>query len=781
MKKLYLLFAILSCLPMVTKSYNRPNSVAYDANTKSYFISNLEGGSITRLDSNYNTSDVITGLTAPKDLIFASFGPYQGLLILDSNEVKVYNVSGFIFVASFPVTDAIDLEDAEADKTQPNIFFISDPKAHIVFKAVIGGAPFYQPTFSVHSKNVRHPKALLFDSRNRLLVSSDTLASPIYEMNTSTGAISLIQTTDIDYINGLEEDAQGNYYATSWGDNYFYRLDKNFKNSRGLTSYSKPTGMYFNSKADVIVLACSNCNKIEFHNLHLVYLNDIDSARCPGDSFYVNINQQFKGKGTYNPSNVFYAEISDSKGSFKNPIIIGSVASTTEPTSMLLSLPKGLRFNGSNYKFRIRSNNPGHFSLNELDLVVPYIPVNTFTLKDSIDFCPPATMSIGAKNDIDSGYVNFIWFENGIKSNEKGSSFTSNFKSSTKLKLIKTSIKGNCTASDSVQLMASKNIYIPFQDSFRVCKNMLLNIGGDSIADTKIEWSSRLFPGIKREFNPMYTFAANDTFTVKVSSISGSCASQKKVYIYVEPSPMLYINREQSYICAEEFLTLQPVLFQGVEQRINYVWTPSLNLDNPFRKSCVFYSEQAGTYTYKLIATDTMYHCYDSTKVRIFNIEQPVHPVLGINVNGAVIKNFDQKYTYRWYKNGILKTQTANDSQYVVSGAEQIYGNYMVIVVNKDSVECIDSSNTVSIEPIIHVKSNNILTVNSFPNPAEDLISLEGIRGGLYEITDYTGRLAMKGRMTENKSIEIRELVDGLYFIHINFEGRTYRGSFIKK
>lgn len=412
---------------------------------------------------------------------------------------------------------------------------------------------------------------------------------------------------------------------------------------------------------------------------------------------------------------------------------------------------------------------------------MPYVPVNTFTVKDSINFCPPATMSIGTKNDVDSGFVNFIWFENGIKSNEKGSVYTSNFKSSTKLKLIKTSIKGNCAASDSVQLMASKNIYIPFQDSFRVCKNIHLNIGGDSIADTKIEWSSRLFPGIKREFNPMYAFTANDTFTVKVSSISGSCASQKKVYIYVEPSPTLYLARTQFHLCAEEYLTLQPVLNQGVEQRISYVWSPALNLDNALKKSCVFYSQKNGAFTYKLIATDTVFHCYDSAIVKIFNIEKPEQPVLGINARGAVIKNFDQKFTYRWYKNGLLKTQTTNDSQYVVSGSEEVYGNYKVIVLNKDSVECRDSSNTVTIEPIIHVKSNTILSVNTFPNPAEDKLTLEGIRGGFYEIVDYTGRIAMKGILNENKSIEIRELVDGLYFIHINFEGRTYRGSFIKK
>jgi hypothetical protein len=768
-------------MPLFTKSYNRPNSVAYDATTKSYYISNLEGGTITQLDSNYNTSEVITGLTAPKDLVFASFGPYQGLLILDSNEVKVYNVSGFIFVASFPVTNAIDLEDAEADKTQPNIFFISDPKAHIVFKVEIGGAPFYQPTFSIHSRKVRNPKALLFDSKNRLLVTSDTLSSPIYEMNTSTGLVSLVQTTAIDYINGLEEDAQGNFYATSWGDNYFYRLDKDFKNAKGLTSYSKPTGMYFNKAADVIVLACSNCNKIEFHNLHLVNLNDVDSARCPGDSFYVNINQQFKGKGTYNSSNVFYAEISDSKGSFKSPLVIGSVSSVNEPSSMLLSLPKGLRFTGSNYKFRIRSNNPAHYSLNELDLNMPYVPLSNISVKDSIDFCPPATLAFGIKNDIDSGFVNYTWFENNIKISEKRPVYSANFNSNTKLKLIKTSLKGQCVVGDSVQLTVSKNIYIPYQDSFRVCENNAISIGGDSITDTKIEWSSRLHPTIKREFNPSYNFTANDTFTVKVSSVLGSCSSQKQIYIYVEPKPDLYFTRDQNYICSEDFLSILPILKQGFEHRIKFTWSPSVNLDNPEKKNTVFYTNQAGTYQYKLVATDTVFQCSDSNYFKVYNIERPVKPILGSNAKGAVIKNFDLKYTYRWYKDGVLKTQPVKDSQYVVSGAEEVYGTYKVIVINKDSTECVDSSNSFTIVPLINVGTTNRGTILIYPNPASDILRIEGVNGGLFDIIDYTGRSIKAGMLNENKSIEIKEMVEGLYLIHINFEGRTYSGSFIKK
>ncbi len=42
-------------------AYDKPNSIAYYPSAKAYFISNLAGKTITKLDSNYDKTDIITG------------------------------------------------------------------------------------------------------------------------------------------------------------------------------------------------------------------------------------------------------------------------------------------------------------------------------------------------------------------------------------------------------------------------------------------------------------------------------------------------------------------------------------------------------------------------------------------------------------------------------------------------------------------------------------------------------------------------------------------------
>lgn len=779
--------ALLFLLTAFTGSlfaYDKPNSIAYYPKANAYFISNLAGKSITCLDSNFTKTDVITGLTRPKDILFASFGPYNGLLILDSNEVKVYDADGYAFIAAFKVSGAMDLEDAEEDKTTNGTFYISDPMAHIIFKVVIGPAPFYIPTFSVLNSTIRNPKALLFDRKNRLLVTTDTLKSAIYSVNTTTGSASVVNITSIDNINSIEEDLQGNFYATSWGDSYFYRLDKNFKNAQGLALYSKPTGLFFNKIYDVIVLACSNCNKVEFHKLHMVYINDVDTAVCPGDSFNVNVSLQFKGKGTYNTANVFYVELSDGDGKFSQSIIIGSYKSMEEPSGYRVTLPGNRRFYGSNYKIRIRSTSPAFYSLNEMETMVPYVPVISISARDTVLFCSPSNLTFGVNKDIDSGFVNYLWYESGNKISNSLPLYKNTFTSKTNVKLIKVPVSGKCLVKDSVWLIPSSTIKIPFKDTIKVCENSWINLGGDSIDNCKIEWTSKKYPNVSTKFNPKYLINFNDTFLVKVTSVTGSCSSQKSIFTYAKPRPDYYDVGYKFKTCSVNGWYLQPAYLRGNERNIKFTWYPTLNLSDSDKLYTVFHSYLQGDFSYKFKAIDTVYHCYDSVEYSIRNIEFPDKPVLGANSKGTVIKNYDSRFIYRWYKDNLLIAQSTNDSQFVVPIGNTKWGVYKVIATNADSIDCSDTSDLFTLtDPGSVLKiSNNILIV--YPNPANDKLFIKDFNGKIEKaeatIYDFIGQKVLIQNPSANGEINISNLLPGVYSIRVNFENELFNSIFIK-
>jgi hypothetical protein len=775
------LFLMLSTWVVSALAYDKPNSVAYYPSVKAYFISNLAGKTITKLDSNFDKTDIIKGLTRPKDILFASFGPYNGLLILDSNEVKVYDADGYSYIASFNVPGAIDLEDAEADKTTPGTFYISDPLAHKIFKVVVGPAPFYTPVFTTLNSNVRNPKALLFDSKNRLLVTTDTTKSAVYSINTSTGNASLVNTTSIDNINSIEEDLQGNFYATSWGNSYFYRLDKDFKNAKDLAMYSKPAGLFFNKDYDVIVLACSNCNKVEFYKLHMVYINDVDTAKCPGDTFNVNVSLQFKGKGTYNSSNTFYVELSDANGKFSSAILIGSEKTTTEPSNYRVVLPPNRRFNGSNYKIRVRSTSPAFYSLNEMEVIVPYIPTINISNKDTIFFCNNTTLTLGTNKDIDSGFVNYLWFENGKKISNSLSTYQKTYTSQTAIRLIKSPILGNCLLKDSVVIKPSSAIKIPFKDTIKACANTWVYVGGDSINNTKIEWTSKKYPTVKTEFNPKYQLNFNDTFLVKVTSTTGSCSSQKNIYAYKLPNPYIDCQPELKTCYTGFVMPIGTSNTTGNWNTLKYAWHPGKNLSDSTIIRPVFITAARFTKeSYKLIVVDTVTKCYDSAEMAITTYKRPVKPLLAKNVNGVVIRNFDKAFAYKWFKNDTM-VQIASDSQFVFPSGKMEWGMYKVTVVSKDSGFCADTS---EIFKLTNPNSLNTINKNSFlvyPNPAHDKLFIKGLKNGMeVKLFDVAGRVIIIKEMTDFNTININTLVAGMYFITINFEGSLQVVNFIK-
>ena len=787
------LLIILLALSRLTFGYDKPNSITFDPKTKSYFISNNRGKTITRLDSNFNKKEIITGLTSPKDLLFGTFGPYKGLLVLDSNQVKVFETDSFKLISAFDVSGAIDLEDGEPDKTKSNIFYISDSKAHKIFKVEVGGAPFYIPTFTTLC-NFRNAKALLFDSKNRLLCTTDTVQSQVYIINTTTGAKSLLQTTSVDYINSIEEDFEGNFYATNWGDSYVYRMDKDFKNARSLMGYSKPTGLIFNKMYDVLGIACSNCNKVEFYKLHMIYLDNVDTAKCPGDSFYVNPSIQYKGIGTYNKGNSFIIELSDGNGKFSSPLKIGIENTQIEANSYKISLPKNIRFYGNSYKVRIKSTNPVFYSLNELDIAIPYVPSSDFFDKDTIKYCSSNTIILGKKiNNSDTMLANYLWYNDGKAFQNYNTTYQ--YKGSGNHKFLMKAIpkSAGCSVYDSVYLLEYLKIKIPFADTIKVCSKTDAIIGGDSINNSSILWIDK---ETQKEYSTKFSFSLNwekgnknKIFTAKVKSNIAECSAEKDILLLYKNLPQYSLFDDTIFkSCTNNEVMLLPKFVEGDTLNTYFEWMPNSNFNNPYFKNATFNNKINidTAFTPVLIFRDTISYCQDSIKCKIENFQIPTKPIIKQRENKSVsVLNFNTKFKYRFEiinKNLSVTKGDLNDSTFELKD----FANVKSVLVKVSNNQMCDSvSDTLSIIDFTKVNyiKNSFFTI--YPNPGNGYFNLktnENEGKEIYvKITDLSGREIFNTRTRSNQKINIYELEIGYYFINITFENKIFNTVLIKE
>ena len=789
----YVLVILITQWAVLSMAYDKPNSVVYYASNKAYFISNLAGKTVTMLDSNFDKKEIITGLIRPKDMLLATFGSYNGLLILDSNEVKVYDADGYSFIASFKVSGAIDLEDIELDKTKSDVFYMSDPTANKVFKVVVGGAPFYIPTITVFDSSIRRPKALLFDKKNRLLVSTDTIKSVIYNLNIINATATVIQTTTLDYINSLEEDIQGNFYATSWGDSYFYRLDKNFKNAVGLAQYSKPTGLCFNKVDDVIVLACSNCNKIEFHKLHMVYINDVDTAKCAGDSFNVNNNIQYKGKGTYNTGNIFYVELSDANGKFSSATIIGSEKTISEPNTFRVSLPFEKRFYGSLYKIRIRSTNPVFYSLNEMETIVPFVPTVFVSDKDTINYCASNRVLLGKARDEDSVLVNYLWYIDGKLQSHKTSQMEVTQAGIHTFKLVKQPKTTGCLIQDSVVTeQKSGSINIPFKDTLLVCQRQKAIIGGDSIANTTILWTDKSdinFLETNYKFEIPENVNVNKTYTATLKSLQFGCETSKDLTLIYINNPKYKLDFFWKYrVCYDSSIRFLPKHVSGDTQTMVFSWEPKDFLKNPTIKTPVYTNSlnQDYTKTYTVFTKDTVSACQDSFVAKVINYKtiKPQIEQASMYSDTIKIKNRDTLYSYVYrvyYQDSLFLNNYILDSFFVCPG----FNKAQFIVVNfGNKGNCYSQSDTLFLKHFVGIKNIKSSPLQFYPNPANDKLFIICQAGILSKaeaiISNLAGQKLMETHLTENGEINISDLMPGMYFIRLNFEGQLFNSTFIK-
>ena len=528
----------------------------------------------------------------------------------------------------------------------------------------------------------------------------------------------------------------------------------------------------------------------------MVYINDVDTAKCPGDSFYINPNLQFKGKGTYNTGNTFYAELSDGNGKFNSPLIIGTYKTATEPNSYQVVLPYGKRFYGSKYKIRIRSSSPAFYSLNEIETPVPYIPLIYVSDKDTIYYCSSNSIKLGKAKDTDSSLLTYLWYMDEKLQSYKTSQIEINETGLHKYKLTVQPKIWGCTASDSV-FTEQKNgfISIPFKDSVIVCQRADATIGGDSIANTSIRWTDKsdvnfLHTTYKFEISGTMTYG-NRTFTATLKSTLFGCEISKDVKLIYKNNPKYKLELPLNPgFCANTTLALTPQYVSGDTQNIAFNWGPKDFLSNPVIKNPVYKNtENINKITsYNVFTKDTMTKCTDSFLVIIKNLKMPEKPVISQASqvsDSIVIKNYDPNFEYnyevKYLDNSVITNLTGDSIIRYPNFKKAVY----VIVVAQNK-QCISVSDTLFlIHSTITIKRIENSEIVIYPNPAKDKVLIKDFKGNPENfdvfIYDLVGQKVSEMKPKSNGEINIENLLPGIYSLRVNFEGQIFNTLFIKK
>ena len=219
-----------------SQSYSNAESVEYDPVNDRWLVSN--GNRIISDDGNGNlsffgTGGANAGLEVIGNTVFGVQGSnIVGYDLTTEQQVTIATVSGASFLNGM-TSDGVDT------------IYVTDFSAGEIHE--IDFSNFASPVVTEIVSNTQNtPNGILYDGdNNRLIYVSWNGNAQIKQVDLSNNQVSTIITTSLGSIDGIDDDAAGNYYVSSWSPDRITKYDSNFENPETVTTPS------LNSPADI--------------------------------------------------------------------------------------------------------------------------------------------------------------------------------------------------------------------------------------------------------------------------------------------------------------------------------------------------------------------------------------------------------------------------------------------------------------------------------------------------------------------------------------------------
>jgi len=150
-----------------------------------------------------------------------------------------------------------------------------------------------------------------------------------------------------------------------------------------------------------------------------------------------------------------------------------------------------------------------------------------------------------------------------------------------------------------------------------------------------------------------------------------------------------------------------------------------------------------------------------------------------ISEDEGVLSVNDGMYTYQWQDcaNGNTNIPNADGNSYAVISGE---GSYAVVVTRNGGCtltsDCFDFENNGGGDDPASLNEFSAHAVNLYPNPAQDLVTIEGLEtGSMIELINGLGAvMQQKQATTYSENLSVENLPEGMYIVRVTFtNGKT--------
>jgi hypothetical protein len=475
---------------------------------------------------------------------------------------------------------------------------------------------------------------------------------------------------------------------------------------------------------------------------------------CPGST----VSLPYTIIGTFNPGNIFTAQLSDSTGSFANAVNIGDTSLSTGG-SIIITIPSGTPA-GTTYLIRVVSSNPatssyvngcGAYFQNNVYIDNFYITIGAggnlpalITANPGPSICNGLSVTLTA-----SGGHTYLWSNN---SSTDSVITVSPIADSTFTVLV---TQGSCQKDTSITITVGTTSLVNITpQSPSTCNGADVTLSVPVVSGTTYTWS----PSTTLSSSTGDTVVASPSITTTYSvsgSNSGGCSSSGTDIVSVGPAPPFnFTSASSPSTCAGEGIILTvPTSGSG------YEWSPAATV-SPDTGNTVTATPLEQT-TYTVTGRDNL-GCFVTAYDTVY-ITKGVNKPTITDTDNVLTSSATQ--SNQWYVNG-NKINGATGRIYNASAA----GCYWTVATNLAN-GCSSISDTICVTGINRLSINaNLLSI--YPNPTGGELfvnispSVADVKDWNLQITDVLGRMVYN-RLSLNYSndIDLSNLPEGVYFI----------------